>query len=99
MAGAAHGPPPPPPAPPGSEVTPVPPPYLPANRISPKPETDCDLVDLDIICVDDETELVATETAGRVEPEESASSETDCEGEKKSITSIHVRGSLIFFRF
>ncbi|XP_041809644.1 MAX dimerization protein MGA a isoform X4 [Chelmon rostratus] len=89
LAGAAHGPPPPPPAPPGSEVTPVPPPYLPANRISPKPETDCDLVDLDIICVDDETELVATETAGRVEPEESASSETDCEGEKKSITSIH----------
>ncbi|KAL7380110.1 hypothetical protein ABVT39_011908 [Epinephelus coioides] len=48
---------PPPPAPPESEVTPAPP---------PKPEPACNLLDLDIICVDYEEELDATETGGEV---------------------------------
>ncbi|XP_076605255.1 MAX dimerization protein MGA a isoform X2 [Chaetodon auriga] len=102
-AGTAHRPPPPPPAPPGSVVTLVPPPHPPAYSISPQPEMACDLADLDVVCVDDETGLAATETAGRtkqaLDAGESASSETenssdfedetDCEGQKESIQSIH----------
>ncbi|XP_056248740.1 MAX dimerization protein MGA a isoform X5 [Seriola aureovittata] len=54
-----HRTPPPPPPSPGSEVRPVPPSHPPAE-----PEPACDLVDLDIICVDDydDAGLVTTET-------------------------------------
>ncbi|XP_022621822.1 MAX gene-associated protein [Seriola dumerili] len=54
-----HRTPPPPPPSPGSEVKPVPPSHPPAE-----PEPACDLVDLDIICVDDydDAGLVTTET-------------------------------------
>lgn len=43
----------------GSEVKPVLPPYPPAQ-----PALACDPVDLDVICVDDETRLVTSETEG-----------------------------------
>ncbi|GLD72778.1 MAX gene-associated protein-like protein [Lates japonicus] len=65
---------PPPPPPLGSEVTSVPPPRPPAE-----PEPARDLVDLDIICVDDDTELVTTEMQPTevVDLVESSSGETE----------------------
>ncbi|XP_044023006.1 LOW QUALITY PROTEIN: MAX dimerization protein MGA a [Siniperca chuatsi] len=78
-AGNTHRPPPPPPAPPGSEVTPLPPPCPPADRVGPETELACNLVDLDIICVDDEAGLVTTETEGVA---------------KRSLDAVELEGSL-----
>ncbi|XP_039992476.1 MAX dimerization protein MGA a isoform X3 [Xiphias gladius] len=88
---------PPPPIPPsGSEVTPVPPPYPPAE-----PELACDLVDLDIICVDDETGLVTTEmqstevvdlavsSSGDTENSSDFADESYSEEEKETIVPNH----------
>ncbi|XP_040916048.1 MAX dimerization protein MGA a isoform X3 [Toxotes jaculatrix] len=87
---------PPPPAPSGSEVTPVPPPNPRAQ-----PELACDLVDVDIICVDHKMGLVTTETQSVevVDPTGSSSGETEnssdfgdelySEEEKETITANH----------
>ncbi|TMS21242.1 hypothetical protein E3U43_015215 [Larimichthys crocea] len=57
----------PPPPPPGSKVTPVPTPCPPVDRISAAPEPACDPGDLDVICVEDETWRVTTETVAVAE--------------------------------
>ncbi|TKS87256.1 hypothetical protein D9C73_021380 [Collichthys lucidus] len=57
----------PPPPSPESKVTPVPTPCPPVDRISAAPEPACDPGDLDVICVEDETWRVATETVGVAE--------------------------------
>lgn len=67
-----------------SEVTPVPAQRPPGHTLCPKPELACNVFDLDLICVDDRTELATTETVGGAKPpaevvelDSSSSSETD----------------------
>uniref|UniRef100_UPI0037E7636F MAX dimerization protein MGA a isoform X2 n=1 Tax=Semicossyphus pulcher TaxID=241346 RepID=UPI0037E7636F len=97
----------PPPFTQGSQVTPASPPDPPVDRIIPEPTRE--QMDLDIVCVDDKTTLVATETMGGTkqpsdteEPEGAVSSETenssdleeDTDGEKESITQRHIHNML-----
>lgn len=108
-AGTIHRPPPPPPAPPGSEVTPVPPPCPPTDSFSPEPELACDLVDLDIVCVDEKTGLATTEMVGRAKQSPDAvegmpSSETEnssdfgdeSDSEEEKIVNYHVSFPFLF---
>lgn len=62
-----------PPPPSVSEVTPGPP----ADRGSPEPELACNLVDLDIVCVEDEAELITTVAQPMEVVDLGSSSETD----------------------
>ncbi|XP_071354656.1 MAX dimerization protein MGA a isoform X2 [Trachinotus anak] len=86
-----------PPLPPsGSEVKPVPLPHPPSE-----PELACALVDLDIICVDDEVDFVSPEMqsteevdlvgSSSGETENSSDFEEESSGEEEKKTSNHVR--------
>lgn len=68
----------------GSTHRPPPPGRPPGHRVTPDPELACNVMDLDIICVDDGMELATVETADQakqppevVELDGSSSSETD----------------------
>ncbi|XP_028993854.1 MAX dimerization protein MGA a isoform X2 [Betta splendens] len=59
----------------------------PSDRNSPEPEVACGLVDLDIICVDDETmEVVNVGGLSSSETENSSDFESDVEGDKEMMT-------------
>ncbi|XP_069008865.1 MAX dimerization protein MGA a isoform X1 [Embiotoca jacksoni] len=61
----------------GSEVTPALPPHTPTDSIGAETEVARDLVDLDIVCVDDDMGLDTTETLATEVVEVTSSSETD----------------------
>lgn len=75
-----------------SEVTPPPPP--PSDRSSPEPELACNLVDLDIICVNDEmTEVMNVGGSSSSETENSSDFESDGDREKETTKMNPVRES------
>ncbi|XP_067335658.1 MAX dimerization protein MGA a isoform X2 [Channa argus] len=73
------------PLPPQSDITPSLPP--PANRSGPELELACNLVDLDIICVDNETmEVVDVRESSSSETENSSDFDSDNDEEKEPIS-------------
>lgn len=71
----------------------APPPAPASDRSSPEPEVACGLVDLDIICVDDETMEVVNVGSSSSETENSSDFESDADGDKETIKMNPVRES------